>query len=89
ERVIAIYHASISDLLKKYTNEDVANDKCRILCASSTYGLGVDNRKVHRVIQWRLSRLGSLEDLVQRWGRCAREDSIQGLCLLFVEETYV
>lgn len=65
-RVVAIYHASISDLLKAYTNADVANDTCRILCASSAYGLVVDNRKVHRVMQWRVTNLDSIEELIQR-----------------------
>lgn len=88
ERTISIYHSTLSDTLKAMTEADVQSKRCRILCASSAYGMGVDNKYVHRVIQWKVAQLNSVEDLVQRWGRAGRDPHIQGIGMIFVEQTY-
>lgn len=47
--------------------------------------MGIDDRHVERVIQWKAKPLNNLDTLMQRFGRCAR-DNTQGLCLLYYEK---
>ena len=48
--------------------------------------MGIDDQHVQRVIQWKAKSLGNLDTLIQRFGRCARDPNIQGLCILYYEK---
>lgn len=48
--------------------------------------MGIDDRHVERVIQWKAKPLNNLDTLIQRFGRCARNPNTQGLCLLYYEK---
>ena len=55
---------------------------CRILIASTAYGLGIDNPDVKQVILWGVPR--SVEDALQRLGRAMRNGLSQAVGLIFV-----
>jgi len=59
------------------------------MIATSAWGLGINDIGVERVIQWGVKRLDNLDTLVQRFGRCARDPTKQGPCLLFTEKVYI
>ena len=48
--------------------------------------MGVDDRHVQRVIQCKTKPLGNLDTFMQRFGRCARDPELQGLCVLYYEK---
>ncbi|RPB20896.1 P-loop containing nucleoside triphosphate hydrolase protein [Terfezia boudieri ATCC MYA-4762] len=85
ERVITPYHATLSSTMKQYIQTDWRSGKTRILIATSAWGMGIDDPHVQRVIQWKARTL-SLDTLMQRFGRCARDPQIQGLCVLYYEK---
>lgn len=47
--------------------------------------MGLDIRDVHIVIQYRFSAVLTAADIWQRLGRCARDASIDGLCVVVVD----
>lgn len=89
QKVVAVYHASLSPSMKAYIQAHWRDGTTRILVATSAWGMGINDRKVERVIQWRVKDLDNLDSLYQRFGRCARSPEIQGLCLLFTEKDYM
>ena len=50
--------------------------------------MGIHDTHVERVIQWKAKHVDCLNTLVQRWGRCARNPNIHGMCLFYVEKQY-
>lgn len=64
ERIVAVYHASLSHTMKKYTQKDWRNGTTRILVASSAWGMGIDDPFVQRVIQWKAKTLDNLDRLI-------------------------
>ena len=75
--------------MKKYISGDWNTGKARIMIATSAWGMGINDRGVERVIQWSITHLDNLDTLIQRFGRCARDIQMQGLCLLFTEKCSV
>lgn len=86
EKTITIYHADVSDTMKRYIRDDWNNGQARIMIATSAWGMGINDRGVERVIQWSITHLENLDTLMQRFGRYARDSNMQGLCLLFTEK---
>lgn len=89
EKVVAVYHATISSTMRHYIQRDWRDGTTRILIASSAWGMGIDDKTVERVIQWRVKGLDNLDTLYQRFGRCARDPSMQGVCILFTEKEWI
>lgn len=75
--------------MKGMMSNDWKANKCQIMIATSAWGLGINDIGVERVIQWGVKRLDNLDTLVQRFGRCARDPTKQGPCLLFTEKVYI
>lgn len=89
ERIVTPYHASLSPTMKDYIQKDWRSGKTRILVATSAWGMGIDDAHVERVIQWKASTLPNLDTLIQRFGRCARNSELQGLCVLYHEKDWL
>ncbi|KAF8416863.1 hypothetical protein EV426DRAFT_540983 [Tirmania nivea] len=89
EILIPTYHASLSDSMKAYIEQDWKAGRARIMVASSAWDLGIDDSDVERVIQWRVKHLANLDTVIQRFGRADRDKSIQGACLLFTEARFI
>jgi superfamily II DNA helicase RecQ len=62
---------------------------CRILVCTDAAGMGMNIPNIEVVIQYRLSENITLSDLWQRLGRCARDQAICGLALVFVDEKFI
>jgi hypothetical protein len=62
---------------------------CRIIVCTDAAGMGMNIPNIEIVIQYRLTDFMSLTDLWQRIGRCARDQSIEGLGLVFVDDKYI
>lgn len=88
ERIICFYHAGISSTMKNLIQMDWRAGKTSVLIATSAWGMGVHDPKVARVIQWRVKDLGNLDTLIQRFGRAARDPTIQGVCILYAERSF-
>ena len=86
ERIITPYHATLSSTMKEYIRADWRSGKSRILVATSAWGMGIDDPNVERVIQWKAKPLTNLDTLIQRFGRCARNPTLQGVCILYYEK---
>lgn len=86
ERIITPYHATLSCTMKDYIRADWRSGMARILIATSAWGMGIDDPNVERVIQWKAKPLTNLDTLIQRFGRCARNPTLQGVCILYYEK---
>jgi hypothetical protein len=88
EKTIALFYADLAPGLKQATFEQFLSGECRILVATDAFGAGMDIPHIKRVIQWGVGGVDDLDTLVQRFGRCARNSELQGMCILYYEETY-
>jgi hypothetical protein len=88
EKIIAMFYADHSQTLKQLTFEQFQSGECRILVATDAFGVGMDIINIQRVIQWGVAGLDNIDTLIQRFGRCARDQSVQGMCILYYEQSY-
>jgi hypothetical protein len=70
------------------THDDMMAGRTRVLVSSEAYGLGMDVDVV-RVIQWGISKIDSMDTIVQRFGRAGRKTDKQAMCVLYVEPSYL
>ncbi|KAF8462533.1 hypothetical protein BDZ91DRAFT_826880 [Kalaharituber pfeilii] len=68
EKIVTVYHATLSAVMKEYTQADWRAGVTRILVATSVWGMGINNKHVHRVIQWKAKDMNNLDTLIQRFG---------------------
>ncbi|KAF8427728.1 P-loop containing nucleoside triphosphate hydrolase protein, partial [Tirmania nivea] len=80
------YHASLSHTMKQYIQNDWRSGKTQILVATSASGMGIDDSHVERVVQWKAKGMDNFDTMVQRFDRCARNPTLQGVCILFYEK---
>jgi Helicase conserved C-terminal domain len=62
--------------------EGLVSSSCRILIATTAYGLGIDNPDIEEVILWGLPH--SMSDALQRLGRAMRNGIGQGVGRIFI-----
>jgi hypothetical protein len=62
--------------------EGIVSPSCRILIATTAYGLGIDNPDIEQVILWGLPR--SVADALQRLGRAMRNGLGQAVGRIFI-----
>jgi superfamily II DNA/RNA helicase len=86
---IAAYYSDFSTTLKRHIHQQFVTGEARILVATTAYGFGIDIPHVQRVIQWGVTKLHDLDDLVQRFRRCGRSKTEQGMCILYYEQQYL
>ncbi|KAH7917502.1 P-loop containing nucleoside triphosphate hydrolase protein [Leucogyrophana mollusca] len=70
------------DHTTKLTNGEVLG-----LCCTDSFGMGIDLQDIELIIQWRVTC--DLCTLWQRFGRGARNPTLQATALLFVESKYL
>lgn len=80
---IRAYYSSIDHEAKSKTEALVNNQEARIVVCTDSMSLGVDFAKIRRVIQWGVNEKLTMENLVQRIGRAARDQKCQGVAIVY------
>jgi hypothetical protein len=86
--IIRVYTASLDPPTRAEFMRLFKAGDSRILVCTDAAGMGMDIRNINIVIQFKLTEQLSLADLWQRLGRCARDQTIEGLALVFVDDKY-
>jgi superfamily II DNA/RNA helicase len=81
--LVRTYYASIDKEQKLRTERLVANGNARFVVCTDSLSLGVDFSGIDRVIQWGVTEKLTMDVLVQRLGRAARGEGVQGLGIVF------
>ncbi|KAI5780569.1 P-loop containing nucleoside triphosphate hydrolase protein [Peziza echinospora] len=85
KKIITIYHSSLSPTMKKLTQTHWRDGTTRILVATSAWGMGINDKKIQIVTQWRV-KIENLDTLIQHFRRAGREPTLQAVCILFAEK---
>jgi ATP-dependent DNA helicase RecQ len=81
----AVYYHGKMDREERIKNQEkFMNGECRIIVATSAFGMGVDKSDVSIVIHYDISP--SLEDYVQEAGRAGRNESMQAKCFILFDK---
>jgi superfamily II DNA helicase RecQ len=88
QRLISVFYSTLDPTTKSMTHQDMIAGKTRVLVSSEAYGLGMDVDVV-RVVQWGISKIDSMDTIVQRFGRAGRNAQKQAMCVLYVERSYL
>ncbi|KAJ3553995.1 hypothetical protein NM688_g3330 [Phlebia brevispora] len=80
------FHSDMSSRYKETAVEDLREGRIWGLCATDSFGMGVDLPDILLVIQWRLSC--KMTTLWQRLGRGARNKTLEAVAIIFVEAKY-
>lgn len=78
------YHAGLLDIHRKYAQEQFLSGDCRILVATSAFGMGIDKSDVRNVIHCDLTL--TLEAYYQEAGRAGR-DGKPSTCTMLYQPT--
>lgn len=77
----SIYHAGISDKLRKSNQEDFIYDRTRVMVATNAFGMGIDKSNVGFVIHYSMPK--SPEAYYQEAGRAGRDGTAADCVLLY------
>lgn len=83
KNTIRTYYSSTDELMKQSTISLIKNGEARLTVCTDSMSLGVDIRDIMRVIQWGVNDKLNLDILVQRFGRVARDPSLQGVGVIY------
>ncbi|KAF8345005.1 P-loop containing nucleoside triphosphate hydrolase protein [Amanita rubescens] len=81
------FFADMSDEFKEDEADRLAKGETWGLLTTDSFGMGMDIPDIQIVCQWRAT-LPSVSTIWQRFGRCVRDPTLQGLVYLFVEKEY-
>lgn len=77
----SIYHAGISDNLRKSNQEDFIFDRTRVMVATNAFGMGIDKSNVGFVIHYGMPK--SPEAYYQEAGRAGRDGTAADCVMLY------
>jgi len=82
-KAIRCYYSCIDSPTKDATHRFVKMGDTRIVICTDSLSLGVDFPDIEKVIQWGVDDKLDLDTLVQRIGRAARNQELQGVGLIY------
>jgi hypothetical protein len=83
--VICEYHSTMSQKALDHNLQLLRNGICRIMVCTDAVGMGLDVPDIARVIQWRVPPFLSLSGWWQRAGRAARDQTFQGVAVIYYD----
>jgi len=81
---VAAFHAGLSPLEKRATQDDFLGGDCQVICATNAFGMGIDKEDVRLVVHG--DAPGSLENYLQEAGRAGRDREPAECVLLYARE---
>ena len=78
------FHAGLEAPRKKTVQENFLDGRCRVVCATNAFGMGIDKSNIRLVVHYDVP--GSLEAYVQEFGRAGRDGKAAEAVLLLAEE---
>ena len=81
---VSLYHGGLDEEIKKKYQEEFLSGKTNVMCATNSFGMGIDKANIRYVINYDLPE--SIEDLSQQQGRASR-DGRPGECILLYHES--
>jgi superfamily II DNA/RNA helicase len=84
ERVIQVYHGSLTRKLKLRILDDFESGICRFLVCTDAFGLGIDIPDISMVIQVGITDRLSLTMVAQRIGRAGRDPTIKAIAIILI-----
>ena len=86
---IRTYYASIDAKKKRETRDLLESGSARIVVCTDSMSLGINIPDILRVVQWGVNEKLDLNTLWQRFGRAARDPTLQGLGVVYVRHDIV
>jgi len=87
ENAIRTYYSTIDNRKKQETYNLLKISEARLVFCTDSMSLGVNIPDVARVIQWGVTKKVDMNSLVQRIGRAARNQEIQGLAVVYAPKS--
>jgi superfamily II DNA helicase RecQ len=81
--LVRTYYATLDQEKKLETEKLVENGQAKIVICTDSLSLGVDFSNIDRVIQWGVDDKLTMDALMQRIGRAARDQLRQGVAIVY------
>lgn len=85
-KIIQPYYAERADKNKEKVRDEFLAGECSIICATEAFGLGMNVKDIIRIFQINPPR--NLPQLMQRFGRGARDTILNAICTLVLSKAW-
>lgn len=84
--IVRLFYGSIDEGMKTQSLSDIISGRTRITVCTDAFGVGVNVKDITRVIQWHVDFKLAVASLYQRIGRAARNPSLLGTAIIYVNK---